>query len=135
MNRFLEDVKVFHKKYEVPMLEVGQRELPPFPIMKYRVFFLVEELFELFKASKEVDKAEVADALVDVVWVALGTVLMAGIDFDKHWNEVVRANMEKELADSLEDTRASRYTPREIVKPEGWVPPDHNTILDESGAR
>jgi predicted HAD superfamily Cof-like phosphohydrolase len=70
----------------------------------------------------ENDLAEQADGLVDLVYFALGTAAALGLDWQKHWDEVQRANMLKE-----------RGVNKDMVKLDGWVGPNHNKILGEGG--
>jgi len=62
------------------------------------------------------------DALVDLVYVALGTAVLSGFDFEEAWRRVHRANMLKVKP------RKGQYTKRrsafDIVKPPGWQAPD-----------
>lgn len=55
--------------------------------------------------------------------------LGCGLDWDAHWQEVQSKNMLKERAKSADDERSKRKNSLDIVKPEGWTSPDHETIL------
>lgn len=90
---------------------------------KYRIDFLEEELKEFKEGVLSGDLEQQADALADIVWVALGTAHHLGIDFDAVWNEVKRANMAKERAPD-DDSIHKRGAAERIRKPEDWVPPD-----------
>ena len=92
MSNF-EDVKKFMKTF-------GQRVIskPQFPdekTMKLRFDLIKEELNELEVAMKEKDLKEVADALTDILYVTYGAGCAYGIDLDKCFKEVQRANMSK----------------------------------------
>ena len=92
MSNF-EEVKKFMKKF-------GQRVIatPQFPdekTMKLRFDLIKEELNELEVAMKEKDLKEVADALTDILYVTYGAGCAYGIDLDKCFKEVQRANMSK----------------------------------------
>ena len=92
MSNF-EDVKTFMKTF-------GQvvRIKPKFPdenTMKLRYDLIKEELNELEQAMKEKDLKEVADALTDILYVTYGAGCAYGIDLDKCFKEVQRANMSK----------------------------------------
>ena len=54
-----------------------------------------EELGELEQAMKAKDLKEVADALTDILYVTYGAGCAYGIDLDKCFKEVQRANMSK----------------------------------------
>ena len=92
MSNF-DDVKIFMKTF-------GQmvRTKPQFPdkeTMQLRYDLIKEELNELEQAMKTKDLKEVADALTDILYVAYGAGCAYGIDLDKCFKEVQRANMSK----------------------------------------
>ena len=92
MSNF-EDVKKF-------MLTFGQRVIsrPQFPdekTMNLRFDLIKEELDELEQAMKTKDLKEVADALTDILYVTYGAGCAYGINLDKCFKEVQRANMSK----------------------------------------
>ena len=92
MSNF-ENVKTFMKTF-------GQivRTKPQFPdkdTMQLRYDLIKEELNELEQAMKAKDLKEVADALTDILYVTYGAGYAYGIDLDKCFKEVQRANMSK----------------------------------------
>ena len=87
------DVKVFMETF-------GQmvRTKPQFPdekTMKLRYDLIKEELNELEYAMKTKNLKEIADALPDILYVTYGAGFAYGIDLDKCFKEVQRANMSK----------------------------------------
>ena len=95
--RNFEDVKTFMKTF-------GQkvRTKPQFPneeTMQLTYDLIKEELNELEHAMKSKDLKEVADALTDILYVTYGAGYAYGIDLDKCFKEVQRANMSKLGAD------------------------------------
>ena len=87
------DVKVFMETF-------GQmvRTKPQFPdekTMKLRYDLIKEELNELEHAMKTKNLKEIADALTDILYVTYGAGFAYGIDLDKCFKEVQRANMSK----------------------------------------
>lgn len=120
-----QDVKDFQTKFGIPMPET-----PTFlsnEAFEFRVNFLQEELEEFYGDHKAGNMEGAADALVDLVYVAHGTALMMGIPWEKIWDEVQRANMTKVRATSAEQSK--RGTALDIIKPAGWVGPDHKKAL------
>ena len=92
MSNF-EDVKKF-------MSTFGQivKTKPQFPddkTMQLRFDLIEEELDELEYAMKTKNLKEIADALTDILYVAYGAGCAYGIDLDKCFKEVQRANMSK----------------------------------------
>jgi predicted HAD superfamily Cof-like phosphohydrolase len=63
--------------------------------MQLRFDLIEEELNELKQAMKTRDLKEVADALTDILYVTYGAGYAYGIDLDKCFKEVQRANMSK----------------------------------------
>jgi len=83
-----------------------------------RVAFMEEEIEELGQAYCDNDLVGVADALADLVYVALGTAHMMGIPFDEVFKVVHAANMQKQRG------MTKRGMVYDAVKPEGWVGPE-----------
>ena len=70
-------------------------ELSNDKINMLRISLINEELEELKKAVNDIDILEVADALTDILYVVYGAGHAFGIDLDKCFKEVQRANMSK----------------------------------------
>ena len=92
MSNF-EDVKIFMETF-------GQivRTKPQFPdkeTMQLRYELINEELNELEIAMKSKILKEIADALADILYVTYGAGYAYGINLDKCFKEVQRANMSK----------------------------------------
>ena len=92
MSNF-EDVKKFMNTF-------GQiiRIKPQFPddkTMQLRFDLIKEELNELEHAMKTKNLKEIADALTDILYVTYGAGCAYGINLDKCFKEVQRANMSK----------------------------------------
>jgi predicted HAD superfamily Cof-like phosphohydrolase len=81
--------------------------------------------------------AYIADGLVDLVYVALGMADMMGLPWEELFAEVQRANMLKRLAKSKDESysETGRGHKLDVVKPEGWTPPDLVTILREAAEK
>ena len=86
--------------------------------------FLLEEVNEMSQAVAKDDYEGIIDALVDIVVVAKGTAVMMGIRWGPHFDEVMRANMDKERGPH----NARRG--EDLIKPEGWQGPDHRKVLN-----
>ena len=92
MSNF-EEVKTFMETF-------GQmvRTKPQFPdkkTMQLRFNLIKEELNELEQAMKTKNLKEIADALTDILYVTYGAGYAYGINLDKCFKEVQRANMSK----------------------------------------
>lgn len=119
----LEDVKEFHLKVTgmpmpfSPQMLTGERRLK-------RGEFLDEELQEFGDATSTADQA---DALVDLIYVALGGLLEMGIHPGEAFKLVHDANMKKVGG---ANKRGSQY---EAAKPAEWKAPDWGTHLNDRG--
>lgn len=109
-----EDIDAFYSKYKFVKMAV------PTPLGRLpdrqgieRLRHLKEELSELALAVVTDDVARQADAIADLVYVALGTAWMMGLPFTTVWSMVHLANMQKVLVD----------TPKRVGKPDGWQDP------------
>lgn len=123
------DVWCFNCKFDLPRPKTPQ--LLDSYTFHFREGFLREELDEFYTAHQHADLAGAADALVDLVYVALGTAIMMGLPWQALWDEVQRANMSKVRAASAEDSK--RGSTLDVVKPPGWVAPDISAVLRRAG--
>ena len=127
MNKMVTDIRDFHEKFNISY-DGPPRALPE-DLARFRIKFIEEELNEYIKAEAEGDIVEMLDALVDMVYVILGTAYLQGLPFNQAWDEVHKTNMAKVNAKPEDNARHST----DIVKPEGWVPPDLKSILELFG--
>ena len=127
MIDLVEDVKDFHRKFELPL--PTKPGFLPRDLFNFRADFLLEEVHETIDAHQAKDLAGFADGLVDLVYVAIGTAIMAGIPFRACWREVQAANMAKVRA--LRSSDSKRGSVYDVVKPPNWSPPDIASILRE----
>ena len=120
----IELVTEFHRRFKLPIgesdvLSTDERA------QQFRVKFLEEEINELQTALASGDRVGVFDALLDIVYVAQGTALFAGID-SKQWNAgmaaVHAANTGKVRVESAGSSK--RGSSFDVRKPEGWVGPE-----------
>lgn len=145
MRSYFDDVGKFHVKMGLPVALLAEGGRTPVDgrlpvevqpqllervVLDFRTDFLFEELREWIEANAEGDLARAADALVDLVYVALGTAHFMGLPFNALWNEVQRANLEKRPwreGDPIKPRNSVGAL--DIVKPEGWRPPDVEGVL------
>jgi len=88
--------------------------------LEFRINFLQEELDEM-KNAKNAD--DVVDALIDLCVVAIGTLDAYNVDAYKAWNEVLYANMKKEVG--IKEGRPNPLGLPDLMKPAGWTAPSH----------
>jgi predicted HAD superfamily Cof-like phosphohydrolase len=139
MSKFIDDIRQFHEKFDL-RYDGPARRLPD-GLAAFRCKFLLEETKEYTTASREMEDASIDcdilahdqamenafDALIDLVYVALGTAYLHGFDFDAGWDRVHAANMKKVRAASATDSK--RNSRHDVVKPEGWEPPVLKDLL------
>jgi predicted HAD superfamily Cof-like phosphohydrolase len=127
MTDILKDIDNFHKKYGFEKNE--KVDIPDnSELINFRTAFLMEELAEYTNAITKKDAAGALDALVDIVYIALGTAWLFNLPFEKAWNEVQKANMSKIRA---KDKTGKRGTKFDVVKPKDWKAPNIEKIIDE----
>lgn len=124
---YFDDVKDFHAavlgiEQWAKTLKVRQYDMMDHLIMRQRVSFLQEELGELILALQNTQKegalVDAADALADIVYVALGTAHILDLPFDCIWKAVHRANMAKVPGPT------KRNAVVDACKPAGWQAPE-----------
>lgn len=127
MTDILKDIDNFHKKYGFEKNE--KVDIPDNnELINFRTAFLMEELAEYTNAITKKDTAGALDALVDIVYIALGTAWLFNLPFEKAWNEVQKANMSKIRA---KDKTGKRGTKFDVVKPKDWKAPNIEKIIEE----
>lgn len=91
--------------------------------LEFRINFLREELDETQKAFAESDPEEIVDGLIDLCVVAIGTLDAYGINPYTAWDQVLKANMNKEVG--VKPERPNPLGLPDLIKPEGWEAPSH----------
>jgi len=91
--------------------------------LEFRVDFLKEELMETQAAVTNNDPEEIVDGLIDLCVVAIGTLDAYGVDPYKAWDEVLKANMAKEVG--VKPSRPNPLGVPDLIKPKGWEAPSH----------
>lgn len=115
MNKEWKDVKLFHEKFGHPIADI-----PTFLSSgraKNRAKWLMEEIAEFLVAQ---DIYEQADAIVDLIYFALGTLVEMGIEPDDLFEIIQEANMSK-----LGEDGKPLYNKKDgkIIKPDNWEDP------------
>lgn len=112
MNKWIEDVKEF------------QAKLPPEVIntLGERITMMKEEISELEKATSGADRL---DALVDLLYSAIGTATMFGWKLEEAWDIVHVANMQKTFGATKRGFKV------DMSKPKGWEAPNLKGLFDD----
>jgi NTP pyrophosphatase (non-canonical NTP hydrolase) len=98
----------------------------------FRIAALGEELEELAASYAADDLPNIADALVDLVVFAMGTAVLHNLPWEELFEEVMRANSSKVTGPGV---KVRGYGLPDLLKPEGWKPPDIEGTLQEAGWR
>lgn len=106
----------------------GKPATPPEDIVELRKELIREEMIELEDAWTANDLVDIADALADLIYVAIGCAGAYGIPLAKVFAEVHRSNLAKLGPDGKPVVREDG----KIIKPEGWQKPDIARILREA---
>lgn len=148
------DVGDFHEKFGLPN-NPRRPQHPTRELLEFRLNFLLEELQEIVESAgahfqAEVDfggnlvglkvrlpgdepwnHAGVFDGLIDLNYVSHGMAHILGYPWTEGWDAVQRANMTKERATRAD--QSERGGTWDVIKPEGWTPPDIKQILRDHG--
>ena len=117
MNKEFQEVREFHQKFGHPTSD--------FPVSltedraKKRYTWMLEEMSEFLTAVKEKDIVEQADAMIDTIYFALGTLVEMGVQPDALFRIVQHANMSKLWYDG----KPHYNEMGKVIKPEGWENP------------
>ena len=121
----IRDIVDFHVKFG-NAYNGKPRDLPN-DLLNFRIQFLEEELTEYRHAAITEDLEGQLDALVDLVYVALGTAYLQGFNFQEAWKRVHEANMRKIRATDAGQSKRGHAS--DVVKPVGWEAPDLSDLV------
>lgn len=124
---WVDDIHKMHEKYKVhdwvALRELNNEQELLQKFLDFRVKFLQEELDETAAAIKNGDPEEIVDGLIDLCVVAIGTLDAFDVDSHKAWNEVLKANMAKEVG--VKESRPNPLGMPDLIKPDDWEAPNH----------
>lgn len=123
-NLWTQFVREFHLKYNQPIQQVPG--IPTIEIQIFRQDLLRQEYRELNQAIERGDLEQIYDAILDIMYVLIGTALAYGLPLNQGMIAVHNANMKK-----LQATGDSKTT--KPIKPPGWQPPNLREILKGNG--
>ena len=96
IKKEIDSVKLFHKKFNINYLNVPEANIP-METKELRFKLMEEENLEYFKATKENDLVEIADALGDMLYILCGTIISHGLQdkIEEIFQEIQNSNMSK----------------------------------------
>jgi len=124
-TNWVQDMADMHKKYGVN--EWFEKNKDDKVLMnKYLMFRLLmcqEELHETMQAVNAGNSEEIVDGLIDLCVFAIGTLDVFNVDASKAWDEIYKANMNKQVG--VKPGRPNPFGLPDLLKPSGWTPPSH----------
>ena len=130
-----EDVKKFHEAMEHPVGAYPQMLSDEQKVLRTK---LIESEFQEFKDALEAnDPVEMYDAICDLLYVTVGTAVVAGMHIKPGWDAVQENNMSKLGPDGKAIKSRGEDIDGEplgkVLKPEGFVPLDLFETLMKMG--
>ena len=127
-TNWFKDMQDMHKKYGVNkwMQAEQQSDVPIRKLKKYmefRIGMMQEELDETKEAFELKDAPGMVDGIIDLCVFAIGTLEVFGVDANKAWDEVYKANMSKEVG--IKEGRPNPLGLPDLKKPDDWQGPVH----------
>jgi len=125
-TNWFKDMQDMHKKYGVDKWMNEEKKSDWSRLNKYmdfRIKMMQEELDETRAAFENKNEEEVVDGIIDLCVFAIGTLEVFGVDANKAWDQVYKANMSKEVG--IKEGRPNPLGLPDLVKPEGWEGPSH----------
>jgi predicted HAD superfamily Cof-like phosphohydrolase len=110
------NLRDFHEKFGLTINDTPT--IPDGRVLQFRVNLINEEAAEFEQAAKARNLVEMADALADVIYVALGAAVSLGIDLEPVFQEVHRSNMTKVWPDGQVRWREDG----KVIKPPTYSP-------------
>lgn len=126
MKTAFEQLKEFHLTYQAYTGDTPH--LPSKEVRDLRMDILREEFEEYEEAEANDDLVEIADALSDIIYIAVGTGVAYGLPMDKIFNEVHRSNMSK----LGEDGKPIFREDGKVLKGPNFTPPRIAEIINEA---
>ena len=126
LNEIFEQVKKFHIAFDHPVHDKPKLLSPD--RVKSRSDWMIEEIKE-FIDSDTVE--EQADAMIDLIYFAVGTLVEMGVPPQKLFDIVQEANMSKIWPDGKPHFRKDG----KVIKPEGWIDPKQKLEIAISSMR
>jgi predicted HAD superfamily Cof-like phosphohydrolase len=127
MKELLDSVSEFHRTYRVPMQD-APLTMPSEDLVALRHRLMAEENEEYLDAARAGNRAEVADALGDQLYILCGTIITHGMQdlIEEVFREIHRSNLSKLGADGQPLYREDG----KVMKGPNYFRPDIAAVLD-----
>lgn len=126
-NDWANDIAEMHQKFGVnDWFEKNKHDKELMrKYLSFRITMMYEELGEIISAANvQQNSEEVVDGLIDICVFAIGTLDVMNVDAHKAWDEILNANMAKNVG--VKPGRPNPWGLPDMIKPSGWKPPHHN---------
>ena len=117
MNKEFQEVRQFHQAFGHPISDIPVSLTVERAQKRYA--WMLEEINEFLDAAKAQDIVEQADAMIDTIYFALGTLVEMGVQPGILFDIVQNANMSKLWPDG----KPHYNEMGKVIKPEGWEDP------------
>ena len=117
MNKEFQEVRQFHQAFGHPISDVPVSLTVERAQKRYA--WMLEEINEFLDAVRVQDVVEQADAMIDTIYFALGTLVEMGVQPDVLFRIVQHANMSKLWPDGQPHYNEMG----KVIKPKGWEDP------------
>ncbi len=126
-SEHIKKVEEFHKCFNIQNNDVPQLLSKEEYVLRYNL--IKEENEEYLAACEKEDIVEIADALGDILYIALGTLLRHGLQhkIDAVFEEIHRSNMSK----LGEDGKPIYREDGKVLKGANYFKPDIKRILEQ----
>lgn len=114
LNDAWQNVYEFHVKFKHPHRNIPKKLEPERANARYN--WMLEEINEFIEADSLPDQV---DAMIDLIYFALGTLVEVGVKPDRLFDIVHSANIKK----AFEDGEVKFNTEGKTIKPPGWIDP------------
>lgn len=125
MSDWANDIYTMHNKFGVKEWFEANKDNKDLmdKYLRFRLSMCKEELDETLDAIEAKDPEEIVDGLIDMCVFAIGTLDVFGVDANSAWDRVYQANVAKNVG--VKEGRPNPFGLPDLIKPEGWVAPDH----------
>lgn len=124
LNDTYNEVKAFHKAFNHPIKH--KPTMLTLDRASVRMSWIEEEVDEFIQAVEDKDIVEQADAMIDVIYFAIGTLVELGVEPQQLFEIVQKANMSK----LWEDGKPHYKNDGKVRKPLSWIDP-HPLLKNE----
>lgn len=127
MKKQVEQLKRFHKAFNLPLR--NSPNVIPIKEFSLRYKLLMEEIEELVTAYAQNNIIEITDAVIDCMYILIGTAVQFGIadKLEQCFDEIHESNMSK----LDKNGKAIIRKDGKVLKSDLYFPPNLNKILNE----